>query len=80
MPSTAVMCCCSRVNAAGVEGVCDAGGVEGPATALFATAGAAGGASEPLGGEGALSPWGWTNELDNGDGPGSERELAGWGC
>lgn len=80
MPSTAVMCCCSRVNAAGVAGVCDAGGVEGPATALFATAGAAGGASDVLGGEGALSPCGWTNELDKGDGPGRERELVGWGC
>ncbi|KAF9484892.1 hypothetical protein BDN70DRAFT_761823, partial [Pholiota conissans] len=38
MPSTAVMCCCSSVKGAGVAGTCDAGGVEGPATALGAAA------------------------------------------
>lgn len=31
MPSTAVMCCCSRVNGTGVAGTAGAGGVEGPA-------------------------------------------------
>ncbi|KAJ7273050.1 hypothetical protein C8J57DRAFT_1063926, partial [Mycena rebaudengoi] len=31
MPSTAVMCCCSRVKGTGVDGT---GGVDGPATAL----------------------------------------------
>ncbi|KAF8955448.1 hypothetical protein BDZ97DRAFT_1598879, partial [Flammula alnicola] len=34
MPSTAVMCCCSRVKGTGVDGTCEAGGVDGPATAL----------------------------------------------
>ncbi|KAF8191458.1 hypothetical protein K438DRAFT_1830548 [Mycena galopus ATCC 62051] len=34
MPSTAVMCCCSRVRGMGVEGTAVAGGVDGPATAL----------------------------------------------
>jgi hypothetical protein len=34
IPSTAVMCCCSRVRAAGVAGTDVAGGVEGPATAV----------------------------------------------
>jgi len=37
MPSTAVMCCCSRVRGTGVEGTCDVGGEEGPVVALGAT-------------------------------------------
>lgn len=32
MPSTAVMCCCSSVNGAGVAGMAGAGVVDGPAT------------------------------------------------
>jgi hypothetical protein len=31
IPSTAVMCCCSRVSGAGVAGTEEVGGVEGPA-------------------------------------------------
>jgi hypothetical protein len=34
MPSTAVMCCCSRVKGAGVAGTAEGTGVEGPAKAL----------------------------------------------
>lgn len=37
MPSTAVMCCCSRVSGAGVAGTTD-GGDEGPAIALVGLA------------------------------------------
>ena len=43
MPSTAVMCCCSRVSGAGVEGTAEGAGVDGPASgAGSATAGAVG--------------------------------------
>jgi hypothetical protein len=34
IPSTAVMCCCSRVSGTGVAGTGVATGVEGPATAF----------------------------------------------
>ena len=37
MPSTAVMCCCSRVRGTGVDGTCDVGGEEGPVVALGVT-------------------------------------------
>ena len=41
MPSTAVMCCCSKVSGAGVAGIAVAGGVEeeGPAIAFGAAGG-----------------------------------------
>lgn len=35
IPSTAVMCCCSRVSGAGVDGMGGVEGDDGPATALF---------------------------------------------
>ena len=34
MPSTAVICCCSRVSGAGVDGTGGVEGDDGPATAL----------------------------------------------
>ena len=37
MPSTAVICCCSRVSGTGVDGTCDEGGEEGPVVAFGAT-------------------------------------------
>ena len=37
MPSTAVICCCSRVRGTGVDGTCDVGGEEGPVVAFGAT-------------------------------------------
>jgi hypothetical protein len=35
MPSTAVICCCSRVSGAGVDGMGGVEGEDGPATALL---------------------------------------------
>ena len=37
MPSTAVICCCSRVRGTGVDGTCVVGGEEGPAVAFAVT-------------------------------------------
>ena len=37
MPSTAVICCCSRVRGTGVDGTCDLGGEEGPVVAFRVT-------------------------------------------
>jgi hypothetical protein len=37
IPSTAVMCCCSRVRGAEVDGTCVMGGEEEPVVALGAT-------------------------------------------
>jgi hypothetical protein len=37
IPSTAVMCCCSRVRGTGVNGTCVVGGEEGPAAAFGVT-------------------------------------------
>ena len=34
IPSTAVMCCCSRVRGLGVDGTCVVGGEEGPVAAF----------------------------------------------
>lgn len=69
MPSTAVICCCSKVKGAGVAGTgVDAGGVEGPATALDVAAAVTGAA---VAGEGGLAG---VKELDKGDGPGPGRE------
>lgn len=75
MPSTAVMCCCSSVNGAGVAGMAGAGVVEGP---------------ERVGGEapllvvvvafacdvdatGAGAAGGGVCDCDSGDGPGNAR-------
>lgn len=38
IPSTAVICCCSRVRGAGVDGIWVVGGDEGPAAAFALTA------------------------------------------
>ena len=37
IPSTAVICCCSRVRGTGVDGTCVVGGEEGPAFAVTTT-------------------------------------------
>ena len=42
MPSTAVMCCCSRVRGTGVDGTCDVGGEEGPVVVFGVTVTGAG--------------------------------------
>ena len=57
MPSTAVMCCCSRVSGAGVAGIAVDGGVEedGPATAFGAA-----------GGDFLIGSDGWTKDNDGG--------------
>ena len=72
MPSTAVMCCCSRVRGAGVAGTPDGPGVEGPARAFVAAAetGAVGG---DRGFTGATACIGAGNEPGSArlDGPGS---------
>jgi hypothetical protein len=47
IPSTGVICCCSRVRGTGVHGTCDAGG-EGPEVAFGATVKGATGAVEGL--------------------------------
>jgi hypothetical protein len=49
IPSTAVMCCCSRVRGAGVDGTCVVGGEEGPVVALGATVTGAGAVEGKLG-------------------------------
>jgi hypothetical protein len=48
IPSTAVICCCSRVRGTGVNRTCDAGGEEGPVVAFGATVKGAAGAVEGL--------------------------------
>ena len=73
MPSTAVMCCCSRVSGIGVADTAFVGG--GVVAAAAATVAAAGVADWVL-------AWGWVDgcggcgdggwkELDSGEGPGS---------
>lgn len=75
MPSTAVMCCCSSVNGAGVAGTAAAGGVEGPATvgegAPMLVAVVAFACDVDVTGAGAAGGGVW--DCDSGDGPGRAR-------
>lgn len=66
MPSTAVMCCCSRVSGIGVGA---AAGVDGPASAFV---GDGADWDDVDWGEGCWYVcWGAEYELESGDGPGS---------